>query len=76
MQRILSYDIRCDDILLNKQNMADITGTDNSEIDTMDDATTSDLKIGDVVAIKTLTLFEEREYKIEMLCHNYPGMEG
>ena len=58
MQRILSYDIRCDDILLNKQNMADITGTDNSEIDTMDDATTSDLKIGDVVAIKTLTLFE------------------
>ena len=36
----------------------------------MEEFPTSDLKIGDVVALKTMTLFNNRKYMFEMLSYN------
>ena len=50
--------------------MADIICSDSSESDLIDDFSTSDLKIGDAVAIETMTLFNNRKYMFEMLSYN------
>ena len=53
--------------------MADIICSDSTDSDLLEEFTTSDLKIGDVVAIKTMTLFNNRKYMFEMLCYNIRG---
>ena len=50
--------------------MANIICSESSGSDLNEEFSTSDLKIGDIVAIKTMTLFNNREYMFEMLGYN------